>query len=190
MSRTIDIERRDALVALVADHLVASGTVRGSLREIAPAAGASARMLVHHFGSRDVLIGAALERVREQQLAAARAAIVPGPDAIHALRAAWSWFGRADTRRFFALFEDVESLKLTQIERSPAFRGRLSTDWRPLFEAVFAADVRYADEAAVLAHLVVVAFRGFARDLAAGAPADAAEQQAAFEVLVEMIASR
>ena len=188
MARTIDLDHRAQLAAAVADHFVERGNVRASLRDLSADVGASARMLVHHFGTREQLVDAALEIARERQIAVASAAIVPGPDAVEVLQETWVWFRREDTRRYFVLFSDVAALERSAPARERRFTDRLGSEWRPLFERVFRADERFAADAAQLALLVIGVLRGFALDLNDGA--DPTGHEAAFRTLIDLIASR
>jgi len=187
MTRTLDHARRDQLAAAAADFFVANGNLQASLRELASDVGASARMLVHHFGDRQNLVDAALEIARARQIEAARAAIVPGPDALAVLGEAWRWFRRKDTRRYFVLFSNVAAKERAAPAGERRFTRRLGSDWRPLFEAVFRADPRFTRDAPTLALLVVSALRGFSLDLNDGA--DAAHHKRAFGALIELIAA-
>ena len=186
--KTRQTDRRAELIHAVADHLVSRGHARDSLREMAAEIDTSARMLVHHFSTREPLIDAALEQVRDRQLRVARNMLRPGNDAISTLGGVWRWFERDDTRRYFLLFEDVEVRERIKPSNSGAFAARLGTDWRPLFADMFRSDARFAHDADLLAHLVVVTLRGFARDRAARA--DVPDQRRAFEALIDMIAAR
>jgi AcrR family transcriptional regulator len=188
MTRPIDLERRAALLHAVAGHLINKGHARDSLREIATGVGTSARMLMHHFGTRERLIGDALKLVRDRQLRAARQAISPGSDAIVTLRNLWRWYARKDTRRYFLLFEDVELRERISPSANSALTARLGTDWRPLFAEIFRQDARFAHDADLLAHLVVATLRGFARDRMSGASVSG--QRHAFQTLIDMIGAR
>jgi AcrR family transcriptional regulator len=188
MARKVDQDHREMLVNAVAASFVADGTARASLRDLAVGVGASARMLVHHFGTREKLVNAALDVARARQLAAAHEAIVPGPDALAVLDAVWVWFLRADTCQYFALFTDIAARERTQPAHKRRFTARLGTDWRPLFESVFQADVRFTRDASALALIVIGVLRGFALDLHDGG--DAGGHQQAFAALVDLIAAR
>lgn len=186
MARTVDLAHRSDLAERVAAQFVLDGTDAASLRDLAAEVGASARMLVHHFGTREALVGAALEVARERQLAAAREAIVPGPDAVAVLGSVWAWFCREDTRRYFALFTGVAARERARPVHERRFAARLGSEWRPLFEDVFRADARLAADAPELAQVVIGVLRGFALDLDDGD----ADAEAAFAVLVELVARR
>src|SRR5687768_11349079 len=104
MSRTVDSAHRDRLVDAVARDLLAHGLPGASLDRLAAAAGTSARMLVHHFGSRQTLVDAALDRARGWEMDHARAALPPTQDFIEVLAAAWAWFGGDEASQYFRLF--------------------------------------------------------------------------------------
>ena len=62
MARFVDLERRGRLLDQVVAHLARHGLANVSLRPMAAALGVSVNSLVHHFGSKDDLIIAALRR--------------------------------------------------------------------------------------------------------------------------------
>ena len=68
--------RREQLLDAVTDHVLAEGLIGLTLRPVAAALGTSDRMLIYHFGSRDALVSAVVDR------ASARA--VAGVDALPA----------------------------------------------------------------------------------------------------------
>jgi AcrR family transcriptional regulator len=188
MPRDVDHERKAALTEAVADHLISCGNVRDSLRDIATSIDSSARMLVHHFGSREEMLNVALEVARARQLNAAKKAIQPGPNAAATLRDVWIWFRRPDTRRYFSLFSDVAAYERSNAEHDRRFTSRLGTEWRPLFEELFREDNQLSTDAESLAYLTVATLRGLALDLGAGT--DSTKQHAAYEALIEMIEIR
>jgi AcrR family transcriptional regulator len=59
-------EKRQAITEKVADHLLAHGLKRASLRQLAETAGLSDRMLLHYFTTKEELLTAALNRVTER----------------------------------------------------------------------------------------------------------------------------
>jgi AcrR family transcriptional regulator len=168
MARPVNAERRQELVDAAATHLVRHGLANTSLDDIAASACTSARMLVHHFGSRDRLIAQALEVARRSQLTDARSHFVPAPDAAAVLEASWSWLVDPESLGYFRLFQQVAALeRLGGAAAETAFKGRLGTDWEPMLVAVFAADRRYRADAASLALLAIAVYRGIALDLVA-----------------------
>jgi len=70
MARPIDLEKKRVLRERAAEHLLRHGLSGFSLRPLAKALGTSARMLVHHFGSREALLHEALDAIRARERAA------------------------------------------------------------------------------------------------------------------------
>jgi AcrR family transcriptional regulator len=141
MGRRVDTQRRATLLQSAATHLVEHGIAHTSLDDIARTARTSARMLVHHFGTRDVLLTGALQIARRRQLDHAADYFAAGPDAAAVLESAWPWLVDPQTRKYFRLFQQVAALeKLEEPAKPTDLRLRLATDWTPMFRAVFAAD--------------------------------------------------
>ena len=67
MGRRPDPERRAELLDQVVGYLGRHGIAGVSLRPVARALGVSVNALVHHFGSKDELVVAALRRAAEIQ---------------------------------------------------------------------------------------------------------------------------
>ncbi|NKX46431.1 TetR/AcrR family transcriptional regulator [Roseicyclus persicicus] len=65
------------LLAAMAGHVRANGLAGASLRPLARAAATSDRMLIYHFGSKDRLIAALLDRLIDEMLGAFAAALPP-----------------------------------------------------------------------------------------------------------------
>jgi AcrR family transcriptional regulator len=92
-------------------------------------------MLVHHFGSRDALIAAALAHARSQLLDTCRAQLAEqNPQdlrgLVNALRAIIT---DPVNRPFFRLFDEVNALAQTRPDRFPGFARSSVHDWLPQF---------------------------------------------------------
>ena len=74
-------DRREALVEILADHVLAEGLPATSLRVLARAAGTSDRMLLYYFPDKAALVAAVLERLAQRlvPLLDARQPTVPLP---------------------------------------------------------------------------------------------------------------
>jgi AcrR family transcriptional regulator len=92
-------------------------------------------MLVHHFGSRDALIAAALAHARTQLLDTCRAQLVEqGPRDLHSLvRILRAIVSDPVNRPYFRLFDEVNALAQTQPNRFPGFGHASVHDWLPQF---------------------------------------------------------
>ena len=71
-------DRRAALAAAVAEHLLARGLGESGVRALARAAGTSDRMLLYYFGSKEAVLAAAFECIAAGLGAALAAALPPG----------------------------------------------------------------------------------------------------------------
>ena len=69
MARTPDLERRQELLDRIVVYLAEHGLAQATLRPMAASLDVSINRLVHHFGSKEELITAALARSIEQQIA-------------------------------------------------------------------------------------------------------------------------
>jgi AcrR family transcriptional regulator len=181
MARTVDYQRREAIVQRAADHLLERGVVAVSLRELAAAVGVSPRMLVHHFGSREKLVSSAVREARSRQREAFEARLAPQPGRPYAdvLSDAWRWFAADEARPYLRLF--VQLYALAQAPDSPQaeFLRESVLDWLPTIEHGFAADGADPATARELATLTVAVIRGLLQD--ATATADQERVSSAFE---------
>ena len=80
MARTPDLERRQELLDRIVVYLADHGLAQATLRPMAASLDVSINRLVHHFGSKEELITAALDRAIEQQLAVQAAWFKRQPD--------------------------------------------------------------------------------------------------------------
>ena len=69
MARTLDFAKRDTLRREAGRYLMERGLTAFSLRPLAEELGTSARMLIHHFGTREHLLREAIESIRETERA-------------------------------------------------------------------------------------------------------------------------
>lgn len=101
MPRPVDTGRRAALLDALVDEVAASGIGSRSLRDLAEAVGTSHRMLLHHFGSRDELMIAVVDRMEQRQ----KEALAELPDdPADAVAAQWEQLRRPDLRPVVRLF--------------------------------------------------------------------------------------
>jgi len=82
--RPVDYAKRDEIIRAATTVLVSKGVVETSLRALATELGTSARMLIHHFGTKERLIFAIL--TRQQRAAIPETAAVELPTSVAAHR--------------------------------------------------------------------------------------------------------
>jgi AcrR family transcriptional regulator len=187
--RTVDHQRRHAIVRRSADHLLERGLVAVSLRDLADAVGVSPRMLVHHFGSRERLVSCALREARARQRQAFEARLTPQPGRayVEVLTDAWRWFGTEEARPYLRLFGQLHALAGVPDSPHAAFLGESVLDWLPVIEAGFAADGVEPAEARELTTLTLAVVRGLLQD--ANATGDRARVAAAFDRYSALLAA-
>jgi AcrR family transcriptional regulator len=181
MARTVDYQRRQAIVQRAADHLLERGVVAVSLRELAAAVGVSPRMLVHHFGSRENLVSSAVREARSRQREAFEARLAPHPDRPYAnvLTDAWRWFATDEARPYLRLFGQLYALAQAPDSPHAEFLRQSVLDWLPTVEHGFAADGADPASARELSTLTVAVIRGLLQD--ANAIGEQERVSAAFE---------
>jgi AcrR family transcriptional regulator len=187
MARTVDYQRREAIVQRAADHVLERGVVAISLRELAAAVGVSPRMLVHHFGSREKLVSSAVREARSRQREAFEACLAPQPGRPYAdvLTDAWRWFATDEARPYLRLFGQLYALAQAPDSPHAEFLRESVLDWLPTIEEGFAADGADPGTARELATLTVAVIRGLLQD--ATAIGDQERVSAAFERYAELL---
>jgi AcrR family transcriptional regulator len=159
MGRRPQPQIRDRLLDACTDHALAHG-LPDRLEPLTRATGASARVLIYHFGTRDALLRAVLEQARRRQrdlygdLLAAR----PGEPYTETLLRLWHSMtgpaGRPYLRMFSSLRESAEQ------QLWPDFRRVATTDWlEPLRDGMRSLG------RPELATLVLAVIRGLLMDL-------------------------
>jgi AcrR family transcriptional regulator len=123
-------------------------------------------MLVHHFGSRDALIAAALTHARGELLDSCRAQLAEqNPRDLRGLVSALRAIVTDPVNRpVFRLFDEVNALAQTQPDRFPGF-GRASVhDWLPQFTELLRSSGTDEATAQAQATLALAVIRGLLLD--------------------------
>lgn len=179
MARTPDTGRRQQLLEALVAEFATGGIGDRSLREVAAAVGTSHRMLLHHFGSREVLLLAIVEAVERRQMGVL--AELP-TDPAEGFAAMWADLRRPELREAERLFFECYA-RAAQGEKPFA---------RMLPGAVesWLAEVHAAAEAPVdpaLARLGLAVARGLLLDLVA--TDDEAGVDAAAQAFIRLLAT-
>jgi AcrR family transcriptional regulator len=187
VSRTPDFAHRRALLDAATDHLLAHGLTRVSLRDLADATGASSRMLVHHFGSKEGLLMSALAEARYRQRAAFEDRLRTRPEEPYpkVLANAWRWFGSQEAQPYLRLFGELHALARQPESPYADFARRSVLDWLPVLEDGFLTDGADAGEARRAATLTLAVIRGLFMDLHALQDTDRAD--AAYTLFIELL---
>jgi AcrR family transcriptional regulator len=158
---------RGELVARVADRLLQHGIARFSLRSAADLVGASARMLVHHFGSKERLLSEALALVRTRQVELfARARTMPVAAFDRVFRDSWAMLATEEFRRYFLLNHELLALALREPHRYRAFLDRTTEEWRAGLAGALLERGFLPDDSSAASTMYMAALRGLLLDLA------------------------
>lgn len=156
MARPVNERRRAELLEAVVDYAIAHGISDLSLRPLAAAVGVTPTTLAHHFGGKEALLGAVLNRVRERIVAAVEPAGLDGT---------WRWIADERHLPLFRLFFEIYGRALQEPERFAPFLERVVDEWLGVLGAGLEADGVPAADARRRATLGIAVARGLLLDL-------------------------
>lgn len=133
MPRPPDPTRRKQLLQAAADYAIEHGVSDLTLRPLAEALGVTPNTLVHHFGSKEELLSAILNAVRER-LRGMYDEMARDPEGDPRL-GVWRWTSSPERLAFFRSFFEAYGLALGQPERFVSFLDRVVSDWLSVGEA-------------------------------------------------------
>jgi AcrR family transcriptional regulator len=170
MARPPDPERRLELLDQVVRYLAENGLAQATLRPMAAALGVSSNSLIHHFGPKEELLSAALDRATQlqKQVLAGWLQRKPRQSQSEQLRRWWKWLA-ADPANLALVRLGLEAAAV-----APAITG-LNGDvraeqigvWRTSLEAGLVNDGLSPREAYVEASITKATFTGLVVDLIA-----------------------
>ena len=170
---------RERLLDACTNHVLAHG-LPDRLEPLAGATGASARMLIYHFGTRDALLRAVLARARQRQLDVFGGLLRgrPGEPYPATLARAWGTITGPDGRPYLRLFGQPHDPTVQRLW--PGFGRTATTDWLEPLEDGLRGTGRPE-----LATLVLAVIRGLLTDL--DATGDTARTQRAFDEFLQIL---
>jgi AcrR family transcriptional regulator len=186
MGRPRDEQRRSDLRAQAAAIMLARGTSQLTLAELAERLDESPRMLVHHFGSRDALLRAALEYARRQMVDAFNMQLSEheAGDLRTLVAALHDIVTTPANRPYFALFGEISTLARQQPDRFPGFSRASVHDWLPQLTDALKAGGREEARAQAEATLALAIVRGLLLD--ENATGEAGRIQAAYQAFTDL----
>lgn len=191
MARTPDLERRQELLDRIVDYLADNGLSQATLRPMAGALGVSINRLVHHFGSKDELLAAAMSRAMDQQLEVQAGWLHRAPrlTMVDLYRRWWRWIN--ESPRHLALVRlNYEAAALDP--KVTGLSGDLRADqigaWRHVAATHLERDGLDRDSAAMEASLAKATFTGLVMDLVA--TGDRVRLNRSFQEFIRRLAAR
>ena len=170
MGRLVDVRRRTELLDDVVAYLAERGIAGLSLRPLAKTLGVSVNALVHHFGTKDDIVVAALHRAVEvqDQVQARWTARNPRLSQAELLRRWWRWINSsAANLSVVRLGIEAAALDATATGLPGPVRADQISLWRSNIEQRLIAEGVDKDVAGVEASLVKAMFTGLVVDLLA-----------------------
>jgi AcrR family transcriptional regulator len=173
---------REVLLGRIVEWFATHGVLDTSMRTLAAGVGTSNRMLHYHFGSRDQLLAAVIERVCEGERDALARFLAASTDPVEAGRRYWDHV--AETASVFApLFYELSAHAMHRKPYAEALRRVLTEAWLAGFTEGFAR-VTTPEHADRLARLCLAVGRGVLFEVAL--TGDRATADAVIEEFTEM----
>lgn len=170
MARPPDPDRRDELLDAIVDYVAEHGLAGATLRPMANALGISVQGLVHHFGTKQDLIVAALDRAADQQAAVQEHWLRRNPDLSQAdlLRRWWRWINASpENLRLVRLGLEAATLDATVAGLPREVRADQIVLWRSNIEKRLISEGVPPEVAVTEASLAKAMFTGLVVDLLA-----------------------
>ena len=156
---------RDALLDRAVGYFSAHGVGDTSLRTLAAGIDTSHRMLIYHFGSREGLLAAIVERTWDVQQSRLGELMSAGGDPYAGALRFWSQL--ADDRAFAPLFFEMSAAAMQGRAWAAPLR-ELSSAWAVRLTSFFVEAGHPPERAAVLGRTAVALVRGVLFELALG----------------------
>lgn len=161
------------MLGRIVEWFAVNGVLDTSMRTLAAGVGTSNRMLNYHFGSREQLLAAVIERVCEGERDALARFLEDSSDPVEAARQ--YWFHVAETARAFApLFYELSAHAMYGKPYAEVLRLVLTDAWLRGFTQGFAR-ITNDEHAEQLARLCLAVGRGVLFDVAFTGERDAAD---------------
>ncbi len=168
MARTPDLERRQELLDRIVEYLAENGVAQATLRPMAASLDVSINRLVHHFGSKEELLTAALARAIEQQITVQDVWLTRAPRLTQAelYRKWWRWMNAAPANlALVRLNYEAATLDTSVTGLAGEVRADQIGVWRHDTELRLEAEGMSREGAVEEASLIKATFTGLVMDL-------------------------
>ena len=179
---------RDGLVDRLLEHAASNGFSDSSLRELASAVGTSHRMLIYHFGSRDGVIAAVVERMETNQRTELESLAEEATTPTDLIARQWAHLSDPAIAPFVRLFFEIAAHAMFGRPGTEGFIESLTDPWIELGTRLAEHMGAEADAAAI--RLGIAVSRGLLLDaVASGDPRPATDAMQRFLQMWEATAS-
>jgi AcrR family transcriptional regulator len=162
MSRTVNEKRPEELLDAIVHYLTKHGLADLSLRPLAKAVGASPRVLLYYFGSKEKLVIKVLAEVRQRQRAIYGE--IHAATFEEACRTIWKHMSAPDSEPLFRLFFEAYGMALRHPRLYKDFLHSTVEDWLRFVADPLHREGYAPDQARAFATVVLAGFRGFMLD--------------------------
>jgi AcrR family transcriptional regulator len=158
--------RRPELLAAATDYVFEHGLANLSIRPLAAALGISHRAVLHHFGSKEELIGEILHQLRERDrlMIAAEASELRSSDDDPIL-VAWRRMSDPTYHNYWRSYFEVFGIALRDPENYGGFLEGIVSEWLDLLGPLLIEEGCEPEEAEPIASLLLASFRGLYMDM-------------------------
>lgn len=170
MARTPDLERRQELLDRIVVYLAEEGLAQATLRPMAKALDVSINRLVHHFGSKEELLAAAMVRAIEQQIEVQEGWLQRSPrlTMVDLYRKWWRWINESPSNlALVRLNYEAAALDPKVTGLTGAVRADQIGVWRHDAEQRLEAEGLTREQAALEGSIAKATFTGLVMDLVA-----------------------
>jgi AcrR family transcriptional regulator len=186
VARTPDLERRQELLDRIVVYLAENGLAQATLRPMARTLDVSINRLVHHFGTKEELLAAALQRSIDLQIEVQNEWIARNPRIAMAdlYRKWWKWINAsAANLAMVRLNYEAAALDTKVTGLAGSVRAEQIGVWRHDVEQRFESEGLDHEQAALEASLAKATFTGLVVDLLA--TGEVRRLNTAFAVFIE-----
>jgi len=170
VARTPDLERRQELLDRIVVYLAENGLAQATLRPMAASLDVSINRLVHHFGTKEELLSAALQRSLDLQIEVQNGWLERNPQLTMAdlYRKWWRWMNASEANRSLVrLNYEAAALDTKVTGLAGTVRAEQIGVWRHEAQHHFEAEGLQHEQAALEASLAKATFTGLVLDLLA-----------------------
>jgi AcrR family transcriptional regulator len=160
MPKAKDLQLKQDLLEKATLYALEHGFSDLSLRPLADGIGSSARMLIHHFGSKEALLAQIVERIEAQFLALSDQLLEQGAGPLVMLKVLWQAFTQPTLEPVLRSIFELWGYALTHPQGLEHFLENLTTDWVTRFSNAFEQAGLEPERASALAHLTVATVEG------------------------------
>ena len=160
MTKEKDLALRQDLLERATRYALEHGFSDLSLRPLAEGIGTSARMLIHHFGSKENLLALIVERIEGQFLALSDQLLENNTPPLQMLETLWQTFNQPHLQPVLRSLFELWGYALVHPQGLERLLDNLVKDWVGRLTKAFEKAGILPERAAVLAHLTVSTVQG------------------------------